>query len=147
MMNVQSTDTGSYLIPRLEHARVADAMHHGILSCRSDASLRDAARTMALHHVHMIVVTDAGDGTPVGCLSDTVLLRLLLAPDGGARMLGEVADRNFEKVASNEPLSKAAALMRDEGTAHLLVQDQNTGRPVGVLSTLDVAGMLAWGEA
>jgi len=146
-MNAPPSDTGSYLTPRLEHARVADAMHHGILSCASDATLRDAARTMAQHHVHMIVVTDARDGAPLGCVSDTALLRLLLAPDGGARTLGEVADRNFDRVASNEPLASAAALMRDEGTAHLLVQDEHTGRPVGVLSTLDVAGVLAWGEA
>jgi hypothetical protein len=37
--------------------------------------------------------------------------------------------------------------MRDEGTSHLRVRDEQSGRPVGVLSTLDVAGVLAWGEA
>jgi CBS domain-containing protein len=140
-------ETGSYLAPRLEHARVADAMHHGILSCPADASLRDAARTMALHHVHMIVVTDPGDGNPVGCLTDSHLLRALLAPASGTQTLADVADRNFEKVSSGDPLSVAAALMRDDHADHLLVHDEQSGRPVGVLSTLDVAGVLAWGEA
>lgn len=34
---------GSYLMPRLEHATMADAMHPGILSCEADASLTDVA--------------------------------------------------------------------------------------------------------
>jgi CBS domain-containing protein len=42
---------GSYLMPSLEHATVADAMHPGILSCHADASLTDVARIMATHHV------------------------------------------------------------------------------------------------
>jgi CBS domain-containing protein len=61
-MTTPTTD-GSYLTPRIEHACVADAMRHGILSCPADASLREAARTMALHHVHTIVVSDPADGT------------------------------------------------------------------------------------
>lgn len=32
---------GSYLMPSLEHATVADAMHPGILSCEPDATLTD----------------------------------------------------------------------------------------------------------
>jgi hypothetical protein len=37
--------------------------------------------------------------------------------------------------------------MVTEDTSHLIVSDPRTKRPVGVLSTLDVAGILAWGEA
>jgi hypothetical protein len=37
--------------------------------------------------------------------------------------------------------------MRERGIAHLLVRDAQSGRPSGMLSTLDVAGILAWGEA
>ncbi len=31
--------------------------------------------------------------------------------------------------------------------SHLVVTDAEAGRPIGILSTLDVAGVLAWGEA
>lgn len=41
----------------------------------------------------------------------------------------------------------AAELMRERGIAHLLVRDPESGRPTGMLSTLDVAGILAWDEA
>src|SRR5665811_1756244 len=83
---------GSYLTPRLEHARVDDAMRHGILSSPADATLRDAARTMSLHHVHTIVVTDPADGSLLGILSDSALLSALLDSDGEERLLRDVAD-------------------------------------------------------
>ena len=38
-------------------------------------------------------------------------------------------------------------MMRESGVAHLLVRDERSGIPVGMLSTLDVAGVFAWGEA
>jgi len=138
---------GSYLTPRLEDARVADAMRHGILSCSADASLRDAARTMSLHHVHTIVVTDPADGSLWGVLSDTALLGALLDFDGEERPLREAADRDLSTISSGEPLIAAAELMRERGIAHLVVRDAQSGRPSGMLSTLDVAGILAWGEA
>jgi CBS domain-containing protein len=138
---------GSYLTPRFEDARVADAMRHGILSCSADASLRDAARTMSLHHVHTIVVSDPADGSLLGILSDGALLSALLDSDGDERLLDEVADRDLSTISSSEPLASAAELMRDRGIAHLVVLDAQSGRPTGMLSTLDVAGILAWGEA
>jgi CBS domain-containing protein len=137
---------GSYLTPRLEHARVADAMRHGILSCAADASLQDAARTMSLHHVHTIVVTDPADGSLLGVLSDSALLDSLLASEGSERLLREIADREPSTISSDEPLLSAAELMRERGIAHLVVRDAQTGRPSGMLSTLDLAGILAWGE-
>jgi CBS domain-containing protein len=138
---------GSYLTPRLENASVADAMRHGVLSCSADATLRDAARTMSLHHVHTIVVTDPADGSPAGILSDSVLLGALLDSPQGDRQLSEVADRDVSAISSDEPLTAAAELMRQRGIAHVLVRDAESGRPSGMLSTLDVAGILAWGEA
>ena len=146
-MSTSRITGGSYLIPRLENARVADAMRHGVFSCPAGATLRDAARTMSLHHVHTIVVTDPSDGSPWGILSDGVLLAALLDSPQGERPLRDVAERDLAMVSSAEPLLGAAQLMRDRGVAHLLVRDAQTGQPIGMLSTLDVAGILAWGEA
>lgn len=138
---------GSYLTPRLENASVADAMRHGVLSCPADATLRDAARTMSLHHVHTVVVTDPADGSPAGILSDSVLLGALLDFPQGDRPLGDFADADVSAISSDEPLTVAAELMRERGIDHVLVRDAESGRPSGMLSTLDVAGILAWGEA
>jgi CBS domain-containing protein len=145
-MSAGASSEGSYRIPRLAHARVADAMRHGIFSCPADATVRDAARTMALHHVHTIIVTDPAGDAPVGVLSDVALIGALLDRRED-RPLDEVAEDKLETVASDEPLAAAAQLMRERGTAHLVVRDAHSGRPTGMLSTLDVAGVLAWGEA
>jgi CBS domain-containing protein len=42
-------------------------------------------------------------------------------------------------------LAEATRLMDEHDTAHLVVVDD--GRPVGMVSSLDVAGVLAWGRA
>jgi CBS domain-containing protein len=138
---------GSYLTPRLEHALVSDAMRHGIFSCTADTRLRDAARTMVQHHVHAVVVTDPADGSPWGILSDQALLAALLDYDGEERVLGEVADRDLSTISSSEPVTSAAELMRERGIAHIVIRDAHSGKLSGMLSTLDVAGILAWGEA
>src|SRR5206468_11168314 len=54
----------------LTHVRVRDCMHHGVLTCLGEDSLRHVARTMADHHVHAVVVTDHRGGRPVGVVSD-----------------------------------------------------------------------------
>jgi CBS domain-containing protein len=138
---------GSYLTPLPAHAVVADAMRHGIFSCSADTGLREAARTMALHHVHAVVVTDPADGSPCGILSDSALLSALLDFDGEERPLRDVADRDLSTISSDERLIAAAELMRERGITHIVVRDAQTGKPTGMLSTLDVAGVLAWGEA
>jgi CBS domain-containing protein len=45
------------------------------------------------------------------------------------------------------PLRDAVQEMLAHRVSHVIVADPAAQRPVGVLSTLDVAGVLAWGEA
>jgi CBS domain-containing protein len=140
------TDEGSYLTPRLEHAFVGDAMRHGILSCFPDASLRAAARTMALHHIHTVVVNDPDDGGMVGVVTDSGLVDAMLGGDE-QRPVGEIVDRNVVRVSSEQRLAEAAAKMREHGVDHAIVLNAHNGRPAGMLSTLDILGVAAWGEA
>jgi CBS domain-containing protein len=147
-MNGQRTqDTGSYLAPRIEHARVADAMRHGVLSCSSSASLRAAARTMTLHHIHTVVVNDAASGELVGVLSDGDLVGALLQSGAPDQTVGEAARRDVVTLSSDLSLSDAVQAMRAHGSDHAVVIDAHSGQPTGMLSTLDVLGVFAWGEA
>lgn len=140
--------TGSYLTPSLRHATVADAMHPGIVACPPDAGLTDVARLMASHHVHCVAVTVTLDdeGFVWGLISDLDVLRagIHLAADSSARAL---ALEPVITAAPTTPLREAGELMLERGVSHLIVVDPNTQRPTGVLSTLDIAGVLAWGEA
>jgi predicted transcriptional regulator len=143
-------DQGSYLTPCFEHATVADAMRTGVMSCPSDVPATTVARMMATHHIHSVVV-EGVDNDPIhgerlkwGVVSDMDLLR-------GAR--GAIDDMTARDIAVSEPvtvepslpLDEAVRLMAEHGTAHLIVADRD--RPIGVLSTLDIAGVLAWGRA
>lgn len=147
MSSQTAYQTGSYLFPRMAHARVADAMRHGVLSCSAEASLRAAARTMTLHHIHTIVVNGAQDGALVGILSDRELLGALLDGQAPERTVGDVAQRGVLTLSSDQPLAEAVGAMRARAADHAVVVDPHSGHPTGMLSTLDVLGVFAWGEA
>ena len=141
---------GSYLTPSFEKATVADVMRPGVMSCPPDFPATFVARTMATHHIHAVIVDgvrrDALHGEQLvwGVVSDIDLVR---AANRGAEALtaGDLAATEPVVVEPSLPLTEAARLMDEHGTAHLIVVDE--GRPIGVVSSLDVAGVLAWGRA
>ena len=143
------TARGSYLMPRFEHATVGDVMRHGVITCATGTTLRTVARMMSSYHVHAVVVTEGdteGVLSPWGLVSDFDVLR---AAHAGAEELtaGEVSRSPAVMVQPSDTLARAAELMREHGTGHLVVISPAEGRPIGVVSTLAVAGALAWGEA
>ena len=141
---------GSYLMPTFEKATIADAMRPGVMSCRPDVPAVDVARMMATHHIHSVVIEGVhrdpvrGEQPKWGVVSDMDLLR---AARAGIEQLtaGEIAITESVTVEPTHALDEAARLMDEHDVAHLIVVDR--GRPVGILSTLDVAGVLAWGRA
>jgi CBS domain-containing protein len=143
------TARGSFLAPRFENATVADVMRHGIITCAPDTTLRTVARMMSGYHVHaVVVVTEDGGGasTPWGIVSDLDVLAA--AHDGGEELTaGQVSRTPAVMVSPSDALARAAQLMRANATTHLVVIAPGDSRPVGVVSTLDIAGTLAWGEA
>ncbi len=136
---------GSYRTPSFENAQVSDAMHPGVVSCARDTSLRTVARIMAERHIHSVVVVDlGGEGANWGVVSDVDLLGAAEG-DLDALTAGETSGTELPTVGPGEPLSRAAQVMAEHGVSHLIVAD--AGRAVGVVSTLDVAGIIAWGRA
>jgi CBS domain-containing protein len=136
---------GSYRSPSFEKAQVSDAMHPGVVSCTRDTPLRTVARIMAERHIHSVVVSDLGAGeSGWGVVSD---IDLLGAAEGDVDLLtaGAAAGTELPTVGPDESLSRAAQVMKEHGVSHLIVADGE--RAVGVLSSLDVAGTLAWGRA
>lgn len=147
---ITAHERGSYLMPSLEHATVADAMHPGILSCEPDVTLTEVARMMATHHVHCLAVMGISHTEPEslvwGIITDLDLLRLGL--DAGAEATARtLAQQPLITVDSHTPLREAGQLMLDHHVSHLVVTDVKRLLPVGILSTLDVAGVIGWGEA
>ena len=138
---------GSYLLPHIDHATVADAMHPGILSCDADATLEDVARMMSTHHVHSIVVKGAADDPPGTwkLISDLDLLQAGMRGDA-PELATELALTPVVTVATTDPLRDAAELMLAKSISHVVAVNPETKAAIGILSTLDIAGVLAWGE-
>ena len=158
MTQVHDTYRGSYLTPAFEHATVADVMRPGVVGCAPDAPLVTVAQSMATHHVHSVVVSGVTDDHLVwGLVSDMDIVRAAGSGIAGhtaadaARTevvtvdpttpLSDVAQHLGEQLAVND----VVRLMDEHGIAHLIVT--SNGRPTGVVSSLDIAGALAWGRA
>ena len=138
---------GSHVTPALEHATVRDAMRPDVLTCPPDAPLREVARTMASEHVHSVVVAGTGAGDRKwGIVSDMDLMRAA-REDLDERTASWAAASEFLTVDPDETLERALQIMIEHDATHLVVVDAAGDRAVGVLSTLDVAGLLAWGRA
>lgn len=137
---------GSYRTPSLENARVRDAMHPGVVSCTPDTPLRTVAQIMAQRHIHSVVVTDLPEGAAAGwgVVSDVDVLRAA-SGDLDLQTAGDVAGTELPTVSLQEELGRAAQLMAEHEVTHLIVVDRESA--VGVISSLDVAGILAWGRA
>jgi CBS domain-containing protein len=127
----------------LEHIRVHDAMHPGILSCLAGSPLREVAEIMATHHVHAVVINRGEGARPVGVVSDLDIVTAII--DGRELSAGQVAATEPLTVSSDERLNRAAQLMAAHGVSHLVVADAADGHPIGVLSTLDLAAVYADG--
>ena len=127
---------------------VRDAMQLGLFHCAPDADLRTLAQTMAERSIHCVVIggvrrtEHGGERLTYGIASDLDLMRGLCEP-AGARIASDVATTELITVMPGETLETAARLMTEHGTAHLIVASPQTGLPVGIVSTLDIARVVA----
>lgn len=149
-MNTWTKWEGFLPAPSFEHARVSDAMRAGVVTCSPDTQLKTVARMMATYNIHCIVVKGdelerGGEERPWGIVSDLNLVEALSA-GGAERTAGATAVTEVVTVEPDETLVRAAHLMAEHETAQLVVVDPDARKPVGILSTLDIADIAAWGR-
>jgi CBS domain-containing protein len=124
--------------------RVGDAMHRGVLVRPRDTPLTEIARLMADYHVHAIVVADDPEDAASlwGVVSDLDLVAAASVRDLDEQLAGATAVSPALMVSPQETLLRAAQLLTEHATTHLVVVDPASATPIGVLSTLDVARAL-----
>ena len=129
-------------------ARVANVMHHGIVTLPPHCSLQEVAAEMATNQVHCVVIeglargADRDEHLVWGILSDMDLMRAVAAGQM-AIDAGELAATEILTVDPRETVERVACMMAAHDISHVIVVSHETGEPVGVVSTLDVAGALA----
>jgi CBS domain-containing protein len=135
---------GEYIRPAFRNASVADVMTPGIITCAPDTPLRTVAELMAARSVHAVAVGGiAADHLVWGVIDSLDLVRALRDP-GGHGVAESISRQPAYPIELDAPLSEAARLMDEQNVAHLVVVGGD--RPVGVISTLDIAGAAAWGR-
>jgi CBS domain-containing protein len=129
--------------PLLGTIRIKDAMTNGLISCPPETPLSHVAELMAREAIHAIYVFDYGDEDDEtvelwGLVSD---LDLVAAARGGIDGLTarDASVTPLVTARTDDTLDRAAQLLAENGVSHLAVLDTYSERPVGVLSTLDIA--------
>lgn len=124
---------------------VGEVMHPGVILCPPESPLRYAARLMAHHRIHAVVVIgDDEEGGVWGIVSDAEVITAIARRELDLHTAGAMAQTPPVTVFRSESVVRAAELMRKHAAAHLLVVT-SAGRPVGVVSTLDLARAVAGG--
>jgi CBS domain-containing protein len=103
---------------------------------------------MAGEQIHAIIVLTARDGgerTLHGVVTDADLLQNAARVD--ELTAADVAHMDLVRARADERLADVAERMARRGLTHALVLAPASERPIGVLSSLDVARVLAWGRA
>jgi CBS domain-containing protein len=133
---------------QLADLSVVDAMHPGVLTCPRETPLRDVARMLASYNVHCVVVYGSaeehedGEQQPWSVISDLDLVAAALGGDVDDGTAGGAAASPVVFVSGRDRLDRGAQLMSENQVAHLVVVDPDTMKPVGILSTLDIAAAL-----
>jgi CBS domain-containing protein len=135
---------GDYIRPAFRNASVADVMTPGIITCAPETPLATVAELMATRNVHAVAVGGIAENHLVWGVVDSLdLVRALRDPDRHG-VAGTISRQPAYPIEPDAPLSDAARLMDEHNVTHLVVVDGD--RPVGVVSTLDIAGAAAWGR-
>ena len=126
----------------LDTFTVLNALQLGLVERPADADVRSLAQAMAEHTVHSVVVRGLERPRTWGIVSDLDLMAAM-RPELLDATAGQLAASDPLVVDPDETLGRAAQLMAEHQTAHLIVVDPVTDEPVGILSTLDIARFMA----
>jgi CBS domain-containing protein len=123
------------LVPAGRDRPVAAVMHRGVVSCVEDAAALTAARMMAAHRIHAVVVVNR-DGNCVSVIGTGDVVRA--AQDGSLQFaLSRAIGRPPVLVDPTTPLRRAIQLMHRHDVDHVVVTQRARSKPIGVLSILD----------
>lgn len=106
------------------------------VTCRTTASVADAALTMAEANVGFLVAVDGG-GQPAGVLTDRDIVLRAVARGRHHATVSDVMTRHPATVGDQATVTEAAQLMADRECRRLPLTDE-AGTLIGVLSLDDL---------
>jgi CBS domain-containing protein len=125
---------------RLDRHCVRDVMHRGVIACAPMAPIADVALALVAGRTHAVVIFD--DGVP-RFLTDLNVLGAALRDEPSA-VADPMAATGASTVATGDTLDTVAQQLVERRADHAIALDDD-GFPVGVVSLLDIVGVLAAG--
>jgi CBS domain-containing protein len=126
---------------------VEGVMHRRLITCPPETPLRAVARMLSTYRIHALVVDGEHEGSdrppPWVIVSDRDVVDALAMGEIDRATAGSAAATEFLTARPDESLEDAARLLHEHDVAHLVVIDPRTKRPLGILSTLDIAAAIA----
>jgi len=115
---------------------VGDLMHKGVIACKPETPMNEVVRIVSDTDVHAIVVM-GDENQPVGIISHTDIIRLYGA-ELSQHIAQEVMSKTVYDIQADEVAKKAADKMLKHGVHRLLVIEDDSKTPVGIISTTDL---------
>lgn len=144
---VSQTERHGTLRKRIDMTQtVADVMHTGVITCLATDSVQVAARLMVEHDISSLVVTDETENM-VGLVTRTDIVKtqteLAKGTSPAETAVSTIMTPNVVSVHKRDPMSKAVELILEKHIHRVVVVDDGTQRPIGVLSVTDIVQHLA----
>ena len=125
----------------LSGTRVEEAMRRQVISADKARSLSYCINRLIKHKAGAILITRDG-GHPAGVLSKTDLISAYYAGLPKEMPAGDLADREIVSCYPDEPLEAAVKMMQHQGVHRVYVRGGDLEGITGILSYLDVVGLL-----
>ena len=124
------------------HREVREVMTPGVVAVPGDASLRQVYGALAAHGVHAVLVLDHKSAAPIGWISATGLLQWAVKGPHHQTAQHAVCEP-IHTIAPGAPVDDAVQLLLQPGVSHVLVAHERSATGEGVISALDIAGLLS----
>lgn len=123
---------------------IAEVMTQKLETIKSSASAQDAAKRMSDKRISSLVVTDETD-IAIGIVTERDLVRRICVHDASSKhtIVEEIMSSALVTIDADSQIDVAADIMLQNNVRHLLViQDNDTNKPVGIITPSDFVGYL-----
>lgn len=123
---------------------IAEVMTQKLETIKSSASAQDAAKRMNDKRISSLVVTDETD-IAIGIVTERDLVRRICVHDASSKhtIVEQIMSSALVTIDADSQIDVAADIMLQNNVRHLLViQDNDTNKPVGIITPSDFVGYL-----
>ena len=124
------------------HREVRDVMTPGVVSVPGDASLRQVYGALSAHAVHAVLVVDRKTAAPLGWISAHGLLHWAVKKSHHQTAQQAICEP-VHSLSPSATVDEAIQLLLQPGVSHVLVAHHGSATGEGVVSALDIAGLLS----